>query len=147
MLSKVFQSLIINPVKQDWTEQVKGDLFEFKIWLIFDEIKQKSKKSFKKYVKIKALEFEFERLMIKKQTHSKMKDLNYTKLEMQTYLKLNNTNTEGARTLFKYRTRMAQYGENFRGNTGPVNCPLCGIQMDSRLWLSITVKCLRGILI
>ena len=62
-----------------------------------------------------------------------MKDLNYTKLEMQTYLKLNNTNTEGARTLFKYRTRMAQYGENFRGNTGPVNCPLCGVHLDSQI--------------
>ena len=62
-----------------------------------------------------------------------MKDLNYTKLEMQTYLKLNNTSTEGARTLFKYRTRMAQYGENFRGNTGPVNCPLCGVHLDSQI--------------
>ena len=49
MLSKVFQSQLINPVKQDWTEQVKGGLFEFKIGLSFDEIKQKSKKSINKY--------------------------------------------------------------------------------------------------
>ena len=66
MLSKVFQSQLINPVKQDWTEQVKEDLFELKIGLRFDEIKPKSKKSFIKYVKIKALEFEFESLMSKK---------------------------------------------------------------------------------
>ena len=70
--------------------------------------------------------------MMRKQSHSKMKDLNYSKLEMQKYFKLENMNTEGARTLFKYRTRMAQYGENYRGNTGPVNCPLCGVHLDSQ---------------
>ena len=58
-----------------------------------------------------------------------MKDLNYSKLEIQKYFKLENMNTEEARTLFKYRAQMAQYGENHRDNTGPVNCPLstvCG---------------------
>ena len=27
---------------------------------------------------------------------------------------------------------MAKYGEQFHGQTGPVNCPLCGLHLDSQ---------------
>ena len=93
-------SQLNNPVKQDWTEQVKTDLFDFKIGLSFNEMKHKSKKSFKKYVKTKALEFEFESLMLRKQSHSKMKDLNYSKLEMQKILKARKYEYRGGQNTF-----------------------------------------------
>ena len=32
--------------------------------------------------------------------------------------------------MFRYRIRMANYGENFRGPRGPVMCPLCGLHLD-----------------
>ena len=34
--------------------------------------------------------------------------------------------------MFKYRVRMAKYGENFRGSYGPVACPLCGLHLDNQ---------------
>ena len=61
-----------------------------------------------------------------------MYNLFYTKLEVQIYLKLENINAEEARILFRYRTRMAKYGENVHGQNGPVNCPLCGLHLDSQ---------------
>ena len=42
------------PVKLDWTEQVKIDLQDFNIQPNLEEIKGKSKHSFKRIVKIKA---------------------------------------------------------------------------------------------
>ena len=34
--------------------------------------------------------------------------------------------------MFKYRTRMAKYGENFRGPSSQVMCPLCQMHEDSQ---------------
>ena len=133
MIVKFFLAQLNQPVKLDWTDQVKQDLSDFKINLSFEEIKAKSKIVFKKFVKTKALEYEFSRLMRFKQSHSKMDDLTYSKLEMQEYFKLENMSSNGAKTLFRYRTRMAQYGENFRGPNGPVICPLCAGHLDNQV--------------
>ena len=52
-----------------------------------------------------------------KQNNSIMDRLNYSKLEIQNYF-----DAKGARILFKYHTRMALYGDNFRQNDTPVSC-------------------------
>ena len=62
IISKVFRKQWNNPVKSDWTEKVKADLIDFKIEINLSEIKSKSKHSFKKYVKVKAAEFECSQL-------------------------------------------------------------------------------------
>ena len=51
---------------------------------------------------------------------------------MQNYLKLENMNTNEAQTLFKYRTRMAKFGENYRGSKLSILCPLCMTHLDSQ---------------
>ena len=129
MLSKFFQGQLNQPVKQDWTEQVGKDLKDFKIELTHEEIKSETADKFKLFVKRKSIEFEFEKLMRKKQTHSKMDKLSYHKLEMQDYLKVNKLSAVGGKTLFRYRTHMANYGQNF-GSTDI--CPLCGLHLDNQ---------------
>ena len=52
---------------------------------------------------------------------------------MQEYLKLNTFNSYMAKTLFKYRTRMANFGENFRAANSATVCPLCKTHLDSQL--------------
>ena len=116
----------------DWTEQVKIDLADFHILPNLNEIKKKSKNCFKKMVKIKAKEYELSTLLKRKQTHTKMSNLSYSKLEMQEYLKLVNVNASMAKTLFRYRVRMADYGENFRAGSQMSTCPLCGLHLDSQ---------------
>ena len=114
MIHKVFIQQWNDPIKLDWTEQVKIDLADFHILPNLKEIKKKSKNCFKKMVKIKAKEYELSTLLKRKQTHTKMSNLSYSKLEMQEYLKLDNFDASTAKTLFRYRLRMADYGENFR---------------------------------
>ena len=37
-----------------------------------------------------------------------------------------------ALTLFKFRTRMADFGENFQAGTTEVLCPLCSKELDNQ---------------
>ena len=41
-------------------------------------------------------------------------------------------NSKEAQMLFKYRTRMANFGENFRGNKNLITCPLCHTHLDNQ---------------
>ena len=54
-----------------------------------------------------------------------MKNLIYTELKIQDYLLLKNMNASQAKAMFKFRVRMAPFGENFRGGQSTVICPLC----------------------
>ena len=80
----------------------------------------------------KAKEFEFDRLLKIKASKSKMKNLSYTCLEIQDYLLLKDMNTSQAMALFKFRLRMAPFGQNFRGGNDKVLCPLCGLHDDGQ---------------
>lgn len=48
-----------------------------------------------------------------------MKNLLYTSFKMQDYLQLKNMNPSQAKAMFKFRVRMAPFGENFRGGQAP----------------------------
>ena len=132
MLYQIFSVQWNQPTKNDWTNLVKQDLQDFKIEMNLSNIKKKSAFTFKNLVRKKANEFEFNQLMKTKQSHSKLNSLEYSKLEIQNYLKLRNMNTAEAQTLFKFRVRMANYGENFRGKINAVLCPLCNTHLDNQ---------------
>ena len=61
-----------------------------------------------------------------------MKILTYTELKMQEYLLLKKMNTSEAKSLFKFRLRMAPFGENFRGGQKEIICPLCNVHPDGQ---------------
>ena len=85
---------------------------------------------FKDLVKHKIKIFEFSKLM--EQRGSKTKELIYTQLKMQDYLHLENMTRIQAIALFKFRTRMAPFGENFRAGRINCICPLCFSHLDSQ---------------
>ena len=95
-------------------------------------IKSKSSKAFKKLVKVQAGNYELTRLLKVKTPHTKMDNLSYNKLKLQEYLKLKNCNSAQAKIMFRYRCRMANFGENFRGPRGPQICPLCSNHLDNQ---------------
>ena len=132
MLSKFFWAQWENPTKSDWTVDVLKNLEEMNIVNDLTEIKSMSKFSFKKIVMKKAREYEFERFLNIKANKSKMKNLSYTSLEIQDYLLLKNMNTSQAKAIFKFRLRMAPFGENFRSGSNLVLCPLCGLHRDGQ---------------
>ena len=61
-----------------------------------------------------------------------MKNLTYTEWKMQDYLSLKKMNTSEAKSLFKFRLRMAPFGENFRGGQKVIICPLCNDHPDGQ---------------
>jgi hypothetical protein len=131
MLSKFFYDQWNYPgTKNEWTEQVKKDLLEFDIKVDIEWIKSKSKSSFKTFVKKKTKEVAAKTLKQVKESHSKMSNLEYTDLEMQVYLIDEKITTSQARALFRFRTRMAKFWENFKGGRPPEPCPICK-QKDS----------------
>ena len=64
--------------------------------------------------------------------HSKMKELEYTDLNIQEYFLLPELGVEQSRTIFSFRTRMAPIGENYRGNRDTIICPLCKKAPDNQ---------------
>ena len=95
-------------------------------------MESKSKLTFKKIVKKHARELAFEWLIQKKESHSKMMNLSYSSLEMQEYLKDKNITVFQAKILFKVRTRMEHFGENFKGGAPTRPCPVCKASTDTQ---------------
>ena len=123
------------PTKDDWIEEVKKDLNELDIDMTLDDIKLKSNNSFKRIVKIKTKEYTLEYLLELKESHSKMDDLNYPKLKLQSYLKDSKITVEEAKNLYRYRTRVAKYKENMKNSFTNVSraCPICLVQPDTQV--------------
>ena len=142
MLSQFFMTQWRNPTRGDWTHTVKENIEEFGIPADFEYLVSKSKDSFKKIVKGKAREFAFEDLLEKKEKHSKMEYLNYTELKIQPYLSLDGVVIEQVRNIFKFRTRMSPFRENFRCSNEISECPLCSSHLDSQ-YLCFTCPAIR----
>ena len=125
MLSKFFFAQWENPSNLDWTLEVKNNLIEFGMKTNLDEIRKMSADRFKNLVKKHAKNFEFKRFLAIKEAKakSKMKNLVYSELKIQDYLLLKEMNTSQAKALFKFRVRMAQFCQNYRG-TGCGYLPL-----------------------
>ena len=130
MLSKFFHCQWLDGKKHDWTEQVKGDLEDLNLPNDLDLIQNKSVFSWKNLVKKKARAFELVSLVKLKEakSESKMKNLSYEKLQTQKYLTM--LDVRMAKTVFKFRVRMAQFSGNFMGQGPTEICPLCGLHSD-----------------
>ena len=85
---------------------------------------------FKKQVKIKFKEYALDRFIESKFEHSKMDDLDYTDLEIQNYLVSEELSTNQKRTIFHFRTRMAEFSENYKQNDVVKPCQICKMHSD-----------------
>ena len=132
MLFSFFMTQWHNPTRGDWTEQVKEDLEDFNIPCAFEFIRSKSKEAFKRLVKTRAKEYALNKLLGKQASHSKMEKLRYSELKIQNYFLDEKLKPKEMKTLFRFRTRMEKFGENFRGGNDHVVCPLCKIHLDNQ---------------
>ena len=130
MLYRVFITQWLYPCPGDWVLQIKEDLYEFDIPCDLDWISNKSKESFKRYVKEKVRESSLACLKTRKQRYKKLENLDYVTFETQKYLLDNNTSFEEKKIIFQFRTRMARFGENFKAGKARVICPMCRMHFD-----------------
>ena len=109
---------------------MRQDLIDFGINESLDVIKSKSEYSFKNLVKKKAYEYAFYSFLEKKESHSKLDKLFYTKLDTQPYLKDGDLSKEQSQLVFSYRVRMADYSDNYQSYSGHTPCALCLAHLD-----------------
>ena len=140
MLSRFFHCQWLDSCNYDWTRQVKEDLADFGLTSDLAAIKDKSVFSWKTLVKKKARQFELERLVEIKETKnkSKMKNLGYKQLKRQEYL--DKLQPYESKEVFRFRVRMAQFSENYKGRGIADLCPLCKNHSDTQ---ELSFKCSR----
>ena len=61
-----------------------------------------------------------------------MKDLKYESIKIQKYFTRSDLSIEQKKLLFKFRTRMSDFGENYRAGREKVICPLCESHVDNQ---------------
>ena len=65
-----------------------------------------------------------------KKKHSKLDNLEYQEIKLQSYLELNNMNVEDSKILLRWRLRMTKFGANY--GDSKKKCPLCETHPDSQ---------------
>ena len=128
MIYKFFETQLEKRNKKDWVNTVKNDLKEIRLEnLNFDYIKTMSKLSFKKSIKEKIQNSAFDKLIRKKEMHSKVKHIKYETLEMSDYLKpgVDQVCKEEAQLIFKIRCRVTNVKVNQRGKYDDMKCRIC----------------------
>ena len=132
MLSRVIKAQWKFPGKNDWTTQVQKDLEDLDVTMSLEEMKEKSEYSFKRLVKIKMKEYTLDYLMEIKEKHTKMDNLFYTEIKLQNYLNNDKISVKEAKNLYRFRTRVAKFNENFKNSYNGIACPLCLVMPDTQ---------------
>ena len=104
---------------------MKQDLTDLDINLTLEQIKNTSKQGFKDMVKEKVKHAAFSYLTNIQQTHSKAKSLKYERLELQSYLKSENTTIKEKSFTFAARSRMLDVRCNFKNGLSDLSCRKC----------------------
>ena len=140
MLYSFFITQWNNPSRGDWTETVKADLADFNIPCNFEFLRSKSQEAFKRLVKVKSREFALNQLTHMQRSHSKMDEHYYQEIAPQKYISLKGARIEHIRNIFRFRTKMARFGENYKSNNDQTQapCPLCFNHLDSQ---SLSFQC------
>ena len=114
LIKKFFNAQLEKSSKTDWTSQVQKDMSELKVILSFENIKAMSKNKFRNHIKKK---IENEALVyLKSLIKSKGKEIVYTQIEMQEYLRPESKlKIEEKQDIFRMRTRMIDIKENMKG--------------------------------
>ena len=111
---------------------------DFELPIDLPALKRYSKIRYKSLVKAKAREFTFRLLSERKIKYKKLNNIQYTELKTQEYLLNKKLSFDEQKTIFLLRTRMANFGENFKGCEDQTMCPLCKIHIDSQ---SLLLQC------
>ena len=137
LLNKFLKAQIREPTKNDWCLTVKKDLETFDFDNDFEIVKDFSKETLSSEIKKSCRSKAFDDLLLKKEGYSKGNNLEYGELKMRSYLKSEFINSNDAKTIFKFRSRMLNVKNNFRGShQNNLNCPLgCPNQIDSQIHL------------
>ena len=135
-MKDVFTEQVRNVGKGDFTEQVRKDLKEVGLNLTFSQITSLPKMKFKSMVKVACNNACFNELQRNRQSLSKGKQINYSELKIQAYLKPGNgLSLHDMRKIYYLRCRENNLKCNYPNSFDDTNCvaaPKCSGQ-DSEI--------------
>ena len=130
LIRKIYEAQKRKPVKNDWINIIKRDCEELKITYNESQIISLNKSNFKNIVREKIRTNAFKYLIEIKISQSKLSDIEYSKFEMQNYLRSSKLTNEEKSLLFRIRTRTVDdIKTNFRTKFGDdLRCRMCDSQ-------------------
>ena len=133
LVSRIYLAQKTDSLPGDYCRLVAADLTKMEINLSESQISCMTSKAYKTHIKSKVTQYAFKYLTNEQQTHSKIKHIQYSKLEIQSYLKSSLFSNDDISTLFGLRSRTIRGIRNdFRELYKPnLSCPLCGQHLDS----------------
>ena len=125
LTKRILIAQLDNPCDGDFAKIVKKDCATIGIPFDMAYVGSSSKEVFRKLVKNKIRAAALEYLKSIQQKHTKVKDIIYTNLETQPYLRSPLFSNPETKLLFALRSRTADFKANFSNlNGGQVECPL-----------------------
>ena len=122
LISRIFHAQNAQPGKNDWAVMITKDLQELEIRLSFQEIRTKSKATFKSLVERASSKRALSFLLEEKDKMRKVSHISICELIVQKYLLSQVKNMRIAKFIFQARTRMLNIKANY-GKKEP--CPVC----------------------
>ena len=134
LIKKIYKAQARNPTPGDFVELLKTDFNKIKESFDESAIEHSNTSSYKKFIKTKVRMAAFIYLNDLKLTHSKVRDIEYDKLETQSYLTSPLFSNEDVNILFSLRSRSVECKSNFKNRykEEDILCPFCRIGEDSQ---------------
>ena len=145
LIRKFYEAQKCKISKGDWVQIVQENMNQINLEMSELAISKMSKHKFKKIVKKHISSAAFGELIRIKDTHSKMQDTKYSKLEVQGYLKSDSGLSDNRKQLLvKLRTRMYGVKANFRNHYGNQQCRLCKTEIEDQPHLFMCQKIIEN---
>ena len=134
VIFKVFEKQCEKRTKKDWVTTILADLELIDLDVTFADIQEMNKLKWKNMVKQCMKEKSLQQLEIKKQTHSKVRNLKHLKLETQPYFLPNDQiiSKEEIQLIFKIRSRVTNVKMNFKGLYDSFECEVCQLDDETQ---------------
>ena len=133
LLYNYLDAQVRNPVRGDWALLVQEDIASLGLALTFDDVARMSGNALKSKLKVAVKCAAFKYLTELQQTHSKSKNLIYSDLKLQDYLRSGGSGTIDQKAkLFQIRSRMLDLKTNFKSTQENTMCSLCDIAEETQ---------------
>ena len=132
LVRRIFKAQLDNPSPGDFVELLKNDFEIIEEKFEEKEILNKSKQTYKKFIKMKVRKAALKFLNDLKETHTKIKHIKYETLKCQEYLISPMFSNTDINTLFSLRSRMIDCKMNFKNKNKDNNlkCKFCNTDSD-----------------
>ena len=119
---------------KDWETTVIEDLKKLELNMNMEEIGKMKKTSFMQKIKQRIETKTFENLEKRKQSHSKVENVQHVGIKMQKYLKPNQNkmSKDESQLIFKLRCRVTKVKENLKGIYDSLECGACGKEDENQ---------------